>query len=116
MPLTWVYMRPLRDATCAGEWRAHSSAELYVVHVVEPIGLFAESVLQTYLDEQALSELAEQGINTVMANIELRVLDSFREELQGGEQELQVIRSVKVIQGEPASDSRPVAESSRLIC
>jgi hypothetical protein len=33
-----------------------------------------------------------------MANIELRVLDSFREELAGREQDLQVIRSV---QGDP---------------
>mgnify|MGYP003612637108 FL=1 len=77
-------------------------ADLYVIHVVEPIGLFAESVLQTYLDEQALSEWQSQGLNTVMANIEQRVLDSFREELQDGEQDLQAIRSVRVIQGDPA--------------
>jgi hypothetical protein len=36
-------------------------AELYVIHVVEPIGLFAESVLQSYLDEQALSEWHQPG-------------------------------------------------------
>ncbi|USW94531.1 universal stress protein [Pseudomonas proteolytica] len=77
-------------------------ADLYVIHVVEPIGLFAESVLQTYLDEQALSEWQSQGLNSVMANIEQRVLDSFREELQDGEQDLQAIRSVRVIQGDPA--------------
>ncbi|MDX5371024.1 MAG: universal stress protein, partial [Pseudomonadaceae bacterium] len=32
-------------------------AELHVVHAVEPMGLFAESVLQTYLDEGRLQEL-----------------------------------------------------------
>lgn len=58
-------------------------ADLYVIHVVEPIGLFAESVLQSYLDEQALSEWQSQGLTTVMATIEQRVLDSFREELGG---------------------------------
>ena len=31
------------------------NASLYVVHAVEPMGLFAESVLQSYLDEQALN-------------------------------------------------------------
>jgi len=77
-------------------------ADLYVIHVVEPIGLFAESVLQTYLDEQALSEWQSQGLNTVMANIEQRMLDSFREELKDGEQDLQAIHSVRVIQGDPA--------------
>jgi nucleotide-binding universal stress UspA family protein len=77
------------------------NAELYVIHVVEPIGLFAESVLQSYLDEQALSEWQSEGLTTVMANIEQRVLDSFREELGEGEQDLKLIQSVRVIQGDP---------------
>ena len=77
------------------------NADLYVIHVVEPIGLFAESVLQSYLDETALSEWQSKGLSTVMATIEQRVLDSFREEWEEGEQDLQWIRSVKVIQGDP---------------
>ncbi|KAA0943251.1 universal stress protein [Pseudomonas sp. ANT_H14] len=77
-------------------------AELYVIHVVEPLGLFAESVLQSYLDEQALSEWQSQGLTTVMANIEQRVLDSFREEVGEGEQDLELIQSVRVIQGDPS--------------
>lgn len=76
-------------------------SDLYVIHVVEPIGLFAESVLQSYLDEKALSEWQSQGLTTVMATIEQRVLDSFREELGDGEQDLKLIRSVRVIQGDP---------------
>ena len=31
-------------------------AELYVVHAVEPMGLFAESVLQSYLTADALQD------------------------------------------------------------
>ena len=77
-------------------------AELYVVHAVEPMGLFAESVLQSYLDEQALNEFHRHGLNTVMANIEQRVLDSFREELGEGQQDLQLIKSVRVFQGDPS--------------
>ncbi|WP_300631024.1 universal stress protein [Pseudomonas sp.] len=76
-------------------------ADLYVVHVVEPIGLFAESVLQSYLDEKALNEWQSRGLTTLMATIEQRVLDSFREELGDGEQDLKLIRSVRVIQGDP---------------
>ena len=45
------------------------NAELYVIHAVEPMGLFAESVLQTYLDEDTLGELRRNGLNTVMASI-----------------------------------------------
>ncbi|RON03023.1 universal stress protein UspA [Pseudomonas brassicacearum] len=77
-------------------------ADLYVVHAVEPMGLFAESVLQSYLDEQALNEFHSQGLNTVMANIEQRVLDSFREELGEGQQDLALIKSVRVFQGDPS--------------
>lgn len=78
------------------------TADLYVVHVVEPMGLFAESVLQSYLDEQALSELHQQGLNTMLSTIEQCVLESLREELGEGDFELDLIRSVKVIQGEPS--------------
>ena len=56
-------------------------AELYVVHAVEPLGLFAESVLQTYLDEERLAELRTKGLGTVMASIEQRVLEGFRDEM-----------------------------------
>lgn len=77
-------------------------AHLYVIHAVEPMGLFAESVLQSYLDEQALNELHDQGLNTVMATIEQRVMDSFREELGAERRDLALIQSVKVLQGDPA--------------
>jgi len=78
-------------------------AELYVIHVVEPMGLFAESVLQSYLDEAALKELHSQGLNTVMEGIEQRVLDGFRDELGEGHQDLALIRTVQVIQGDPSN-------------
>ncbi|MHC8305148.1 universal stress protein [Pseudomonas sp. PB3P13] len=77
------------------------NADLYVVHAVEPMGLFAESVLQSYLDEQALSDFHREGLSTVIANIEQRVLDSFREEF-GDEDELERIRAVRVLQGDPS--------------
>ncbi|VVM88644.1 hypothetical protein PS645_02655 [Pseudomonas fluorescens] len=77
------------------------NADLYVVHAVEPMGLFAESVLQSYLDEQALNDFHSQGLNTVIANIEQRVLDSFREEF-GEEDELERIQAVRVLQGDPS--------------
>lgn len=48
-----------------------------MVHAVEPFGLFAESVLQTYLDEDALQQLRNKGLANVMASIEQRVYDGF---------------------------------------
>ncbi|WPC07054.1 universal stress protein [Pseudomonas sp. MBLB4123] len=76
-------------------------AGLYVVHAVEPMGLFAESVLQTYLDEERLKELRSKGLSTVMASIEQRVLEGFRDEIDEAQHELDMIRGVRVVQGDP---------------
>lgn len=76
-------------------------AELHVVHAVEPLGLFAESVLQTYLDEKLLQELRSKGLTSVMASIEQRVLEGFRDEMGEAQQDMQLIRSVRVAQGDP---------------
>lgn len=78
-------------------------AELYVVHVVEPIGVFTESVLQSYLGEDALKELRSQGVNSVMEGIEQKVLEGIREELGEGHQDLALIRTVRVVQGDPCN-------------
>lgn len=79
------------------------NAELHVIHVVEPMGLFAESVLQSYLAEDVLRELHSEGVNTMLEGIELRVLASFRDELGEGNQDLELIRSVRVVQGDPSN-------------
>ncbi|SQF98134.1 universal stress protein family protein [Paucimonas lemoignei] len=78
-------------------------AELYVVHVVEPMGLFAESVLQSYLGEDALKDLRSQGLNSLMEGIEQKVLEGFREELGDDHQDLALIRTVRVVQGDPCN-------------
>jgi len=79
------------------------NAELHVVHAVEPMGLFAESVLQSYLDEEVLKELHSQGLNSVMEGIEQRVMDGFRDELGEGHQDLALIHTVRVVQGDPSN-------------
>jgi nucleotide-binding universal stress UspA family protein len=78
-------------------------AELYVIHVVEPMGLFAESVLQSYLGEDVLKTLHSEGVNNVIESIESRVLDGFREELGEGNRDLELIRTVRVVQGDPSN-------------
>lgn len=77
-------------------------AELHVIHAVEPMGSFAESVLQSYLDAPTLNELHGRGVDAMMANIERRVLDNFCEDLADGERDLDLIRAVRVRQGDPA--------------
>jgi nucleotide-binding universal stress UspA family protein len=76
-------------------------AKLYVIHVVEPLGLFAESVLETYLDEDRLDELHQSGLEHVMNSIEKRVLEGIRDELGDTSDDFSLIKAVRVQQGDP---------------
>jgi nucleotide-binding universal stress UspA family protein len=81
--------------------RAHD-AKLYVVHAVEPLGLFADSILQTYMDAVTLAQLNKQGFSTVLSNIEQRVIECLRDEMGDAAQDFDRIRLVRVVQGDPA--------------
>lgn len=76
-------------------------ARLHVIHAVEPFGLFAESVMQSYLDDDTLQQLREKGLATVMDSIKQRVYEGFRDDLGEAHNDLQLIRSVNVVQGDP---------------
>lgn len=76
-------------------------AELHVIHAVEPMSLFAESVLKSYVDQDTLDEIRSKGLNTVMNSIERRVLEAFRDELDGASADSAIIRAVRVAQGDP---------------
>ena len=76
-------------------------AELHVVHAVEPMGLFAESVLQTYLDAASYNDLRLRGLDSVMAGIEQRVFEGFCDELRESPGESVPIRAVRVQLGDP---------------
>ncbi|WP_213877704.1 universal stress protein [Pseudomonas sp. dw_358] len=77
------------------------NANLYVLHVVEPMGQLAQSVLESYLDQATLDALHEQGLNTVMATIENRVFDTLRQDLGSGNPDLALISALRVRQGDP---------------
>ena len=76
-------------------------AKLHVIHAVEPFGLFAESVLISYLDDETLQQLHAHGLETVMASIKERVYEAVRDDLADAQNDLQLIRSVNVVQGDP---------------
>jgi nucleotide-binding universal stress UspA family protein len=77
------------------------NADLYVVHAIEPVGLLADSVLRTYLNNDQLADLRQEGLAAVLAGIETKVMDGFREELDGSSQDARLIREVRAVQGDP---------------
>ncbi|MBD1588509.1 universal stress protein [Pseudomonas typographi] len=77
-------------------------AELHVVHAVEPIGRFGESVLRSYLNDAALHTLQQQKISDVLVAIEQRVLQELHDDLADSGHDLALIQAVRVVQGDAA--------------
>lgn len=78
------------------------AAQLHVVHVVEPVGVLADSLLRSYLDQATLEELETNGMRRVMHGIERRVLEGFHEEFDEPHDQA-LLRVMKVLQGDPPS-------------
>lgn len=91
--------------------RSHA-ADLHVLHVVEPLGLFAESLLQSYLDADTLQELRLRGLDTVMSSIERQVFERFCDELRDSGDDPVPIRAVRVRLGDPP---RLILEEARVL-
>ncbi len=47
-----------------------------VLHVIEPMGVFAESIINTYLPEEEQSHLRNKGMPQVVERIRLQVIDT----------------------------------------
>jgi nucleotide-binding universal stress UspA family protein len=65
------------------------------------MGLFAESALQTCLDEERLKERRSNGLSTVMASIQQQLLEGLRDEIGESIEDLERVNAVGVIKGDP---------------
>jgi nucleotide-binding universal stress UspA family protein len=65
------------------------------------MGLFAESALQTYLNEGRLKERRSSGVSTVMASIQQRILEGLRDEIGEFIEDLERVNAVRVTKGNP---------------
>lgn len=82
------------------ELAATTGAVMDVLHVVEPMGLFAESIINAYLPEDEKDYLRQRGRSEVLKQIRLQVMDTIDAEYQGNDYK---IDEVIVEQGNPAS-------------
>ena len=55
-------------------------ARVHVVHAIEPIGLFADAILKTYVPDTVKSELQQGGIESVRDAIRLQVKHAFEDD------------------------------------
>ncbi len=77
------------------------SAKVDVIHVIEPMGVFAESILDTYLPAKDLEMLRKQGMQDVMVTIKERVVATMTSEFASNDDE-SYLGEVSVIRGQAA--------------
>ncbi|CBL45262.1 Universal stress protein UspA [gamma proteobacterium HdN1] len=81
--------------------RCHQ-AQVYVVHAIEPISLFADALLKTFVPDMAKSELEHGGIESVRAAIRVQVKRAFEDDLIDFQEDKEWIADVQVLEGSPA--------------
>ena len=55
-----------------------TGASVDILHVVEPMGVFAESIINTYMPEKEREYLRKKGMSQVIERIRLQVVDTLQ--------------------------------------
>ncbi len=77
-------------------------AQVTVVHAVEPVSVFADAILETYVPNEEKSALRTHGYEAVMATISARVRQAFEDDFIDFEVSRDRIGEVQVIGGDPS--------------
>lgn len=77
-------------------------AQVHAVHAIEPIGVFAESILATHMSSKKIAELRHRGFNDVMQKIKEQVENAFADEFAECRCDLALINGIQVVNGKPA--------------
>jgi len=77
-------------------------AQIIVVHAVEPLGVFADAVLETYIPQDMIGDLRSFGMPAVMEAIRQQVIDAFEEEFIDLAVDRSRFKDVRVVRGSPA--------------
>jgi nucleotide-binding universal stress UspA family protein len=57
-----------------------TGAKVDVLHVIEPMGVFAETIINTYMPEKERKHLRNKGLSQVVERIRVQVLDTLNSE------------------------------------
>lgn len=79
-----------------------NNARIVIMHAIEPMGVFADAVLETYVPREMMGELKAYGLDAVMDAIRQQVLEAFQQELIDSPYSSDRIVDVRVLKGQPA--------------
>ncbi|MGB3623914.1 universal stress protein [Ketobacter sp. MCCC 1A13808] len=77
-------------------------AQVTVVHAVEPVSVFADAILETYVPNEDKSAMKTHGYEAVMATISARVRQAFEDDFIDFDLARDRIGEVQVIGGDPS--------------
>lgn len=86
-------------------------AQVDIVHVIEPMGVFAESILDIFLPPEDLDHLRKEGVQEVIKTIQNRISETMVSEFSSGDDEL-FLGNISVVRGAPAESILEYVESS----
>ncbi len=78
------------------------NARVHAVHAIEPLGVFAESILTTYMPARDAQNLRSSGFNDVLDRIREQVESAFEDEFVDCRCDLKLSKGIQVLQGKPA--------------
>ncbi|MEJ2668902.1 MAG: universal stress protein [Gammaproteobacteria bacterium] len=77
-------------------------AKVIALHAVEPLGVFADAVLETYIPQDMIGDLRQYGMPAVMEAIRQQVIEAFEEDFIDLPVEPNRFSDVRVVCGAPA--------------
>ena len=80
----------------------HYQAQITLLHVLEPLGTYGMTLLETYIPKDISAQLHHQTIETVRLNMQQRVEKFCAEEFQLTLSENHLIADIVVVEGVPA--------------
>jgi nucleotide-binding universal stress UspA family protein len=84
------------------ELASRYQAQIVALHAVEPLGVFADAVLETYIPPDMIGDLRSFGMPAVMEAIRQQVIEAFEEEFIDLNVSSGRVRDVRVVRGSPA--------------
>ncbi|MBL4798219.1 MAG: universal stress protein [Oleispira sp.] len=77
------------------------NAKVDIVHVIEPMGVFAESILDIFLPSEDLDHLRKEGVQDVIGTIKERITDTIASEFSMDDDE-SYLGEINVVRGQAA--------------
>ena len=90
--------------------KAHN-ASIIMMHVVEPLGDTARSVIAAYMPEISLDKMQQDGMKNVVATMKERIKNFCNEEYQGEDPHSVPVKEMVVISGRPSEQILTAAET-----